>query len=160
MRESASWYLPSSCCKFQNILDVWNAPPEEVSATVQSLGSLQEQLEYVNSLPLNGQGWCETHARYCAYAQSDLRVQGPPCPDWSRAGLRLGVKGPNFPPLLAAGAKTKVTAPRCVIVENVPGFPKDLAQACYGSNYVWRQTFKKPEEVGFEFVARTRTQQF
>ena len=157
MRCSASWSLPSSCCKFRDILDIWDKPAEDVRADIQAFELLQEKVDYVRRLPRNSSGWCHAHGCYCPFRKSKLRVQGPPCPDWSTAGQRRGEQGPHLPPLLAAGAKTQETSPDVVVVENVPAFPLDLAQMCYGEAYTFYQTYHSPESVGFDFVARHRT---
>ena len=156
MRRSVRWHLPHSCCVFQDILEVWDMPAER-AAEIRRLQKLPDQLAYAQGLPRNAFGWCEAHQAYCSFTKSNLRVQGPPCPDWSTAGQRLGTQGQHFAPLLAAGAKTQVTQPDTVIVENVAAFPVDLASLVYGPEYSWCQTFQRPASVGFEFVSRHRT---
>ena len=89
-----------------------------------------------------------------------MRVQGPPCPDFSSAGKRLGVAGPRLPALLAAGAKSDALAVPVLVVENVPGFPVSLAEAVYGPRYKWHGMMLEPAMVGFEMMSRTRCLSF
>ena len=65
--------------------------------------------------------------------------------------------GPLISTALAAGAKTKVTQDPIVIIENVPDFPRWLAEQSYGRGYEFEQTFQNPGQVGFEMMARNRS---
>ena len=141
---------------FSDILEIWG-PPGDVYDQIQALGSLEDKLAYVRALPRCRNGYCHTHGEYCPFQScSQFRVQGPPCPDFSQAGKRLGAAGPRLPALLAAGAKAERVNAAAIVVENVPLFPLHLAQEAYGPGYAWVRTVQHPSMVGFEFMARPR----
>ena len=157
MRDSAAWSLGPSCCRFTDILEIWDTPAQDARRQIMSLDSFEEQVDYARRLPRRSTGWCEAHGCHCPFTNSKLRVQGPPCPDWSTAGKRMGTQGQHLAPLLACGIKTQVTSPDVVVVENVPAFPLEVAGRAYGPCYTWLQTYQEPVNVGFDFVARHRT---
>ena len=120
MRYSTSLSMPLTTCQFGNILEVWG----DADAAHNALMELQDydsRLAAAHQWPLFSTGWCHTHGQQCHFARSMVRVQGPPCPDYSLCGKRRGVEGKTFPALLAAGAKARATNAALCIVENVPG---------------------------------------
>ena len=110
------------------------------------------------SLPCVNCGFCHKHGRFCPFFQrAEVRVQGPPCPDFSAMGNRAGVHGQHMPAILAGGAKASAGKSAMVIVENVPGFPLHLAESAY-DGYDFVESLQEPYMVGFEFMSRARTE--
>ena len=148
--------LAPTTCVFKDILEIWGQP-EAVGEALDSIRGYQSKVHFASALPRWTHGWCEAHQCWCPYRQSRVRVQGPPCVDWSNAGCMSGVDGPFFKTLLASGAKSDLTAPALNIVENVPGMPLDVLRDCYGPVFSWTQSSVKPADVGFSGISRTRT---
>ena len=160
MRRSLSCYLPTHCCLFGDILDVFE-DSQKVSATILACETFEQKVYVANQAKRQTHAFCHRHERLCPFNQgAQIRVQGPPCPDFSTAGKRAGLQGPRMPAVLAAGAKTGIAQPALTIVENVPAFPLQLACAAYGEDYTWTETLQDPGMVGFEFMARSRSAKF
>ena len=160
MRHCAQWRLPEGACQFGNILDIWGC----ASAAQQGLnilGTYESRVEASHQWPLQPSGFCYTHQQACPYARpttaATVRIQGPPCPDYSAAGRRQGVSGPTFATLLAAGAKCRLTSPCLAVVENVPGLPTQVVKEVYGSGYRCVRADLCPGDAGFKAVSRPRT---
>ena len=150
--------LSPSCCQFGDILDIWPEPHKQhFLDAVSGLESLEEKTALAATLPPTTHGWCYAPSQHCPCGTSDARAQGVPCIDWSAAGLSRGISGPYFPTAVASGAKARRTRARALVVENVPQFPKAVAEACYGPDYTWTQFHVDPSMVGFEMIARPRT---
>ena len=149
--------LSPTTCVFKDILEIFGEPGS-VAAYFDSLSGYENMLASARNMQRWSHGWCLTHNTWCPFRQSRLRVQGPPCVDWSAAGLRGGVEGPFFKTLLAAGAKTDLTAPCLSLLENVPGLPMSVVQDCYGPSFAWQSLVLSPADVGFGGVARTRAE--
>lgn len=159
MRASAMFALQKtsmSTCQFSNIMEIWGNHEEAIYKLNQCC-TYSEKVDMANKLPTFSHGWCYTHGQMCPYMVSRLRVQGPPCPDWSPAGLRRGVDGKDFPVLLAGGRKTDSTQTAVAVLENAKKFPLGVIEDVYGKNYSWVYTQQDPALVGFEFISRERT---
>ncbi|CAE7632926.1 unnamed protein product, partial [Symbiodinium sp. CCMP2456] len=155
MRRSLSTFLPDSACVFGNVLQVFR-DAQEASEAIRLRATLQEKVACARSLPCVNCGFCYKHGRFCPFFQrAEVRVQGPPCPDFSAMGNRAGVHGQHLPAILAGGAKASAGKSAMVIVENVPGFPLHLAEAAY-DGYDFVESLQEPYMVGFEFMSRTR----
>ena len=148
--------LPAETCVFADVLEVWGRP-DAVSDHFDSMQGYEAKLQTAKSLPRWTHGWCLSHNDWCPLQQSRLRVQGPPCVDWSQAGSGKGIDGPFFKTLLAAGAKADLTSPSLNVVENVTGLPFSVLQDCYGPRFSWQAATVCPSDVGFAGIARTRT---
>ena len=157
MRRCAQQRLPAEVCQFGNILDIWGSP-SIVEEQLSVLGTYEARLAASHQWPLQPCGFCYTHQRMCPYARSGVtvRIQGPPCPDFSAAGRRRGVEGPTFGALLAAGAKARLTSPALTVVENVPGLSTDVVREVFGSGYKCARAELSPEDAGFDAIARHR----
>ena len=59
---------------------------------------------------------------------------------------------------LAGACKAVASEAPAIIIENVPGFPDELAVQAYGNMYNWQSFVLDPSDVGFEFIARQRTE--
>ena len=158
MRLCANFHLPEDVCQFGNILEIWGCP-DLAATTLQNLGSYEERVGAAHNWPTQATGYCYRHDQQCPYARSHLRVQGPPCPDYSLCGRRKGTDGPTFPALLAAGAKARLAGSSLVIVENVPGLPMEVVQDVYGDAYDCTAVMLDPAHAGFDCVARPRTRE-
>ena len=157
MRKSLSTSLSSECCLFSDILEIWGQNPKVTNQVFMNCKSFDEKVLLARGLSRSTHGYCYTHGQACAFQSgAKVRVQGPPCPDFSSAGKRLGVDGPRLPAILAAGAKADAVASPALVVENVPGFPLQLAEAVYGPRFVWQGLMQEPSMVGFDMMCRTR----
>ena len=157
MRRSLSTFLPDSACVFGNVLQVFR-DAQEASEAIRLRATLQEKVACARSLPCVNCGLCHKHGRFCPFFQrAEVRVQGPPCPDFSAMGNRAGVHGQHMPAILAGGAKASAGKSAMVIVENVPGFPLHLAESAY-DGYDFVESLQEPYMVGFEFMSRARTE--
>ena len=125
MREFATDRLPSTTCIFSNILDLWG-DPQSVEQCLGAHASFSAKVGAARSWPRYSHGWCLRHHRWCPYTNSECRVQGPPCPDWSSAGNRAGVAGKDLPTLLAGGAKMDLTQPCIGVIENSTHMPSGV----------------------------------
>ena len=159
-RTSLCSRLPADTCVFSDILEVYGQPCE-FEANLGKLQNFSQKLAYSCSVPRHDTGYCLRHGQQCAFRgpanSGGPRVQGIPCPDWSRAGNLQKEDGPWLCTALAAGAKVEVTQDPLLILENVPAFPLWMAQACYGREYTFQQMFQDPSQVGFEMMARSRS---
>ena len=156
MRLCSNFHMPADLCQFGNILEIWG-DPDAVQASLADL-TYEERLCCAHGWPLRSTGFCYTHQRQCAYnAGCHVRVQGPPCPDYSAAGLRRGASGPTFPTMLAAGAKSRLTRSALVVLENVCGLPEEVVADAFGPDYTLSSFAQSPSDVGFDCVARPRT---
>ena len=143
-------------CQFSNILEIWG-DPAHVNLEFGKKNKYQSKLNLAWGLKCYTHGWCEAHQTFCEFRKSSARIQGPPCPDWSPAGLHRGIQGPDFPTMLAAGRKANLTESNVCTVENSKRLPLDVVQDAYGDQYSWIYTHQDPSLVGFEFMARERT---
>ena len=148
--------LPETTCVFRDVLEVWGQP-SVVSDYLDNQSGYEDKVMSARALPRWTYGWCLAHNCWCPFRQSRLRVQGPPCVDWSPAGLGLGIEGPFFKTLLAAGSKCDLTSPCVCLVENVPQLPLSVLQDAYGPRFEWRSRTVCPADVGFSCVSRRRT---
>ena len=157
MRACGSFCLPASTCQFKDILEIWGQP----AAVQDFLTAFPDPATKVAASKQLGRytvGWCCAHHRWCPFQQeSSVRVQGPPCIDWSPAGKRLGSAGEHFPTLLASGSKADMVDTSVGILENVPTVPLQLVEQVFGPKFDVVQTWQAPWEVGFDFIARNRT---
>ena len=157
MRCSPSASLPESACVFGDVLQIFQ-DAHEASEVIRSRATLQEKVACARDLPRVNCSFCYNHGRFCPFFQgAEVRVQGPPCPDFSAMGNRAGLHGQHMPAILAGGAKASAGKSALVIVENVPGFPLHLAEAAY-EGYEFVESLQEPHMVGFEFMSRTRTE--
>ena len=147
---------PSDVCQFSNILQIWG-DPALVNDHFEKELTYDDKLKLAKSLQCYTHGWCYTHNQFCPFQKSRSRVQGPPCPDWSPAGKRRGVQGPDLPTMLASGRKSELTCTHVVTVENAKKLPQWLVEDAYGGEYSWVYTQQTPALVGFEFMSRERT---
>ena len=153
MRSLLRSRLPPTTCVFRDILELWGESGQ-VSAYQPA-----DKFHAAQALPLWTHGWCESHEMWCPFQQSRLRVQGPPCTDWSRAGLGQGVCGPMFATLLASGRKAEASNIHACIVENVPQLDGQVHRACYGPKFDWQRELQQPAQVGYSCIARDRSGQ-
>ena len=156
MRACAMFALPPRSCAFKNILEIWGEPPsvEDVFTQIQNY---EDKLLASRLMPRYSVGWCHAHHRWCPFANSECRVQGPPCVDWSLAGRRLGLEGPFLPTLLASGSKADLVDAAVSVVENVPALKKEIVEQVYGPKFSVAEALQSPSDVGFEFISRRRT---
>ena len=101
-------------------------------------------------------GFCLRHLRHCPYdTGARLRVGGPPCTDYSPAGLLQGENGPTAGTPIAYGVKTESSSTALVCFENVPGCPDWLRSDNLPSFSV--QHFDiAPADFGFTAMRRDR----
>ncbi|CAE7223083.1 Trank1 [Symbiodinium sp. CCMP2592] len=157
MRRLLTTSLMADCCVFSDILEIWGDDTTSSQAAIVQCCSFEEKLLLTRRLARKTHGYCFTHDRLCPFAsEAKVRVQGPPCPDFSKIGSRTGLAGPRLPALLAAGAKADAVRSAVLLLENVPEFPLDLAEAAYGPRYTWYGQLQDPSMVGFECTARPR----
>ena len=156
MRSLLRARLPPTTCVFRDILEIWG-DGAEVSAYLDSFTDPEQKFRAMEQLPVWTHGWCEAHQMWCPYQQSRVRVQGPPCTDWSQAGLGQGVWGPMFKTLMASGKKAARTQAHACVVENVPQLDTQVMEACYSSKFDWVRTLQRPAQVGYAAVARERS---
>ena len=149
--------LSDQTCCFTNALDIWG-DGSAVNEELSHKGTYADKLHHVWDISRQSYGYCLSHEAMCPIGKSRCRVQGPPCPDWSRAaaGKRLREDGKRLPTLLAAGARADHTQSAATGVENVPGLPIWIIEDAYGPRFSWIQTYMMPSFVGFDFIARKR----
>jgi hypothetical protein len=154
--------LPSTACKYSDILEVFQDPADSC-ARLLAEPDYDSKLALYKTLPTNTSGSCKTHGGVCPFQkhQSLLRVQGPPCPDWSTANTKgadhKGLKGPRLPTLFAAAAKARVAGSTMTVVENVKGMPLYLLEDAYSPTTTWIERTLCPGMTGFGYIARLRT---
>ena len=157
MRGAAQQHLHPTTCVFKDILDIW-CDAGEAKTRLNSLSSYPDKVAAAWQLPCSLWGYCFQHGQYCCYhgGEERLRVQGPPCVDWSTAGNQRGISGENFPTMLAAGAKANATATSLVALENVVPLPPQVVTDSFGNRFDFRHAVLSPAQVGFEFMSRDR----
>ena len=155
MRRLLQPRLPPTTCVFRDILEIWGNG-EQVSQYFAQFPDPGKKLSAAQQLPVWTHGWCLAHEAWCPYHQYRMRVQGPPCTDWSKAGLGQGAYGPMFTTLLASGSKAQLTEPHVCLVENVGQMDDDVFRSCYGPMFSWHRRLQCPADVGFACVARER----
>ena len=160
MAEAASTFLPAKTCVFSDVLEIWGQNTTRLQEHLNGLQRYADKLKTAWKMPVYSTAWCSRHCDQCPVAsalQLRPRVQSPPCPDWSNAGARRGLNGPTIAATLAGGRKAAYTQAPCVVIENVPAFPEELAADAYGPDYMWQSFIFTPDDVGFDFIARKRT---
>lgn len=159
MRLAAETLIPYDCCVFSNVLEVWGSP-EEVLTLMGNCSTYEDKLEQANALPKHQYAYCQKHQKFCHIGKGRPRVSGPPCPDWSSAGLKRGLDGPDLPCTLAGGAKARAAETPVAVVENVRGISGDVIADAYGPEYRWARVQVSPKLVGFEMVSRDRWENY
>ena len=94
-------------------------------------------------------------ANECPLRPGDVDTSGPPCQDWSSAGLRQGQRGPNFYGLVAWMSWHLQVQTPLIIFENVSGFDVELLTRMAGSYDIFMQRLG-PEDVGWPCCRRPR----
>lgn len=155
MRSAATALIPADSCVFDDILEIWG-DPREVKEVLNNCEGYENKLKQSASLPIYSHAWCHKHQNNCHLGTGKPRVQGPPCPDWSSAGLKKGLEGVHLACALAGGAKARATLSPAVVVENVPRMPQFLLEDSYGPEMNWAKFIVCPGDVGFEMIARER----
>ena len=137
MAAAATTFLPPETCLFSDVLHVWGESAELVKQ-FDNFPTFEDKMRAARKMPVFDRAWCTTHQRFCPIGgcgRPRPRIQSPPCPDSSQAGKKRGRQGPTIPATLAGGQKCAVSRAPCVVVENVPGFPDELAVEIYGSSW-------------------------
>ena len=158
MRQMLAPRLPQHVHLFSNILDIFG-DGLAVHSAFMDLSEYNAKLELAFKLPRHPSAWCETHGQRCEIATNcGARVGGTPCQDWSTAGLGQGLNGPQFPCLLAFGAKSVYTQTPVAVLECVSGLPTDVVGDCFDQGvFNWPlQVQVSPADVGFGCTSRPR----
>ena len=109
-----------------------------------------------NHATVYDRGFCLRHLGYCPYDTGALlRVGGPPCVDFSSAGLRRGENGPTAGTHIAYGTKAETSSTALVCFENVPACPEWFRADCLPS-FNFEHVWTAPEEFGFSAMRRDR----
>ena len=115
----------------------------------------REKLVHVWSLGLQTGARCVNHHRMCPWIHLGLpRIGGPPCQDWSSAGNKQGLNGPQLPTLISMGRKSTACYDAVCIVENSPNMPDWVPQSCWPTWFSWVSAIVDPSDVGYDFLAR------
>ena len=150
--------LPPETHVFRNIMDVF-VDGETWHKKFMEAPSFDDQIHLLyNVAPRCPTAFCVTHGQHCPLqTHGSARVGGTPCQDFSLAGKRKGLKGPQLPHLLAFGAKSDYLQTPVVGLECVKGLPTSVVADAFGDSYAWPlQVHLQPADTGFTCINRTR----
>lgn len=157
MQAALSRRLPANTHVFDNIMDIFGDGRAWQAAFMQK-GSFAEKVHMKNHAPCVREAYCVAHRQMCPLQTfCSARVGGTPCQDFSMSGNRLGLAGPQLPPLLAFGAKTEALRTPVVGLECVSELPTHVVHDAFGRNYDWPMANNlRPSNVGFPCTNRLR----
>ena len=158
MRAGLAERLPLGCHLFGDVMDVFGDGPA-VHRQFLNISEYNDKLEYASELPLYTTAYCHRHQRRCpVQTGAAARMGGIPCQDYSPAGTRAGVTGPNYPAVLGFSYKCSVSNTALIGIECVPSLPREVPMDAFRHDQVtWvMDEILQPEDVAFEHIARPR----
>ncbi|CAE7480118.1 HMCN1, partial [Symbiodinium necroappetens] len=119
--------LPCDTCVFGDIMDILG-DGKAWTRLLQSAPTYWEKKRAIYDLGnVYDTGFCARHHKHCPFdTGSKLRVGGPPCVDYSSAGLRCAENGPTVGTQIAYGLKAQSTSTELLCFENVKNCPEWL----------------------------------
>ena len=154
MQKSLLSDIQDDTCLFDDIHGIF-ANPDTHHQDLLTIPMFREKLVHVWSLGLQTGARCVNHHRMCPWIHLGLpRIGGPPCQDWSSAGNKRGVNGPQLPTLISMGRKSAACYDAVCIVENSPNMPDWVPQSCWPTWFSWVSAIVDPSDVGYDFLAR------
>ena len=154
MQKSLLSDIQDDTCLFDDIHGIF-ANPDTHHQDLLTIPMFREKLVHVWSLGLQTGARCVNHHRMCPWIHLGLpRIGGPPCQDWSSAGNKRGLNGPQLPTLISMGRKSAACHDAVCIVENSPNMPDWVPQSCWPTWFSWVSAIVDPSDVGYDFLAR------
>ena len=114
-----------------------------------------DKWKIISNAPVKQHAWCLRHCRYCPVRASDVNASGPPCVDFSNAGLGAGVEGSTNYCMLALCRIHTWFGTKLAVVENTPRCPLQYVQMNLPSHTVQRLDVSCAD-TGFGLVGRDR----
>ena len=105
MQKTLVYHMHPDAHIFDNINAIFG-DPDIYYDNVMALPEFEDKLSYVWSLDVHSGAPCLMHPwkQSCPYMHIGLpRIAGIPCQDWSSAGNKLGLLGPQLPTALSLG---------------------------------------------------------
>ena len=154
MQKSLLSDIQDDTCLFDAIHGIF-ANPDTHHQDLLTIPMFREKLVHVWSLGLQTGARCVNHHRMCPWIHLGLpRIGGPPCQDWSSAGNKQGLNGPQLPTLISMGRKSAACHDTVCIVESSPNMPDWVPQSCWPTWFSWVSAIVDPSDVGYDFLAR------
>ena len=148
--------LPGDTCRFLDTMDIYEDP--NAYDLIMHGSTYESKLGISRSLAVKDTSYCEAHDSLCPVRTgASSRTIGWPCKDFSVAGSRMGLSGPNLPIACGAAARAKVADNPLAIIECTDRMPTNLPSDLMGDVFSsWESHILSPDMVGFDCQRRTR----